>query len=167
LRGSLAVIASKAKQSRLIARDKLRNHGSQEINNFEIAAPASVMQGQAQQKTLRAMTFLEFFNNLLGELMQCIQCKRPFPDEELVASICGSIMGDEHIDSYFLCPVCGVYTVSSLRDSFTGGESESVSGPVSKQEGDKQVALIRQCSKPWSKRCRCEAHRRYFNDRLD
>jgi hypothetical protein len=37
-------------------RAKRSNLGSQEINKFEIAA---------SQKTLLAMTFLEFFNNLL------------------------------------------------------------------------------------------------------
>ena len=99
--------------------------------------------------------------------MQCLRCKRPFLDEDLAASISGSFMGDEHTEAYFLCPGCGVYTIENARDSFTGGESESVSGPVSKQEGDKLVALIRQCSQPSNKRCRCEAHRRYFNDRLD
>jgi hypothetical protein len=76
-------------------------------------------------------------------------------------------MGDEHRDSYFLCPRCGLYTVVSWRDNFTGVESVSLSGPESKQEGDERIALIRRCSEPWDKKCRCEAHRRYFNDTLD
>lgn len=99
--------------------------------------------------------------------MQCIQCKRTFLNDERMASISGSIMGDEHTDTYFFCPVCGVYTVVSLWDNFTGIESETLSGPESKQQGDERVALIRQCSEPWDKKCRCEAHRRYFNDTLD
>jgi hypothetical protein len=99
--------------------------------------------------------------------MQCIQCQRPFLNADRVASISGSIMGDEHTDAYFLCPVCGVYTVVSWRDNFTGVESESISGPQSKQEGDKTIELIRQCLEPWDKKCRCKAHRRYFNDTLD
>lgn len=99
--------------------------------------------------------------------MQCIQCNRPFLIEERVVSISGSIMGDEHTDSYFLCPMCGVYTVVSWWDDFTGVESVDVSGPRSKQEGDETIALIRQCSRPWDKKCRCAAHRRYFNDTLD
>lgn len=99
--------------------------------------------------------------------MQCIQCKRLFLNEEQIASISGSIMGDEHTDAYFLCPVCGVYTVASWWDDFTGVESETVSGPKSRQEGDARVELIRQCSEPWDKKCRCEAHRKYFNDTLD
>jgi hypothetical protein len=44
---------------------KLRNPGFQEMNDFKIAAPASVMQGQAQQKTLLAMTFRKFFSRLI------------------------------------------------------------------------------------------------------
>ena len=99
--------------------------------------------------------------------MQCIQCERPFLNEERVASISGNILGDEHTDAYFLCPVCGVYTVVSWWDNFTGIESESVSGPLSKNAGDKTIELILQCSEPWDKKCRCEAHMRYFNGTLD
>jgi hypothetical protein len=99
--------------------------------------------------------------------MQCIQCSRSFLDEECVASISGSIMGDEHTDAWFLCPLCEVYTVVSWWDNFTGVEMESVSGPESRQEGDQRVELIRRCSDPWDKKCRCAAHRRYFNDTLD
>lgn len=99
--------------------------------------------------------------------MRCMQCNRSFLDEERVASMSGSIMGDEHTDSYYLCPLCDVYTVVSWWDNFTGVESRSLSGPLSKQEGDARIELIRQCSAPWDKKCRCEAHRRYFNDTLD
>jgi hypothetical protein len=99
--------------------------------------------------------------------MQCIQCERPFLNEERVASISGSIMGDEHTDAYFLCPVCGVYTVVSWWDNFMGIESKSVSGPLSKHKGDKTIELIMQCTEPWDKKCRCEAHMRYFNGTLD
>ena len=99
--------------------------------------------------------------------MQCIQCKQPFLDKDRAASISGSIMGDVHTDAWFLCPVCGVYTIVSWWDNFTGVETESLSGPESRLEGDERVGLIRQCSEPWDKKCRCEAHRRYFNDTLD
>ncbi len=99
--------------------------------------------------------------------MQCKQCNRPFLNEELIASMSGSIMGDEYTDSYFLCPVCGVYLVVSWRDDFTGVESTSLSGPVSKQEGDAKIELIRKCSRPWDKKCRCDTHRTYFNNALD
>jgi DNA-directed RNA polymerase subunit RPC12/RpoP len=99
--------------------------------------------------------------------MQCVQCKRDFSDEDRIASISGSFMGDEHIETYYLCSECGRYTVESYRDSFTLGESEHPMGALSKEEGDERVALIRQCPRPWSKRCRCDAHRQYFDDRLD
>ena len=53
--------------------------------------------------------------------------RESFLSEELIASISGSIMGDEHTDSYYLCPVCQVYTVASWWDDFTGVETiESV-----------------------------------------
>ena len=99
--------------------------------------------------------------------MECIKCKRPFQDEDRIASISGSIMGDEYTDSYFFCPLCGVYTVASWRDNFTGFETMSLSGPMSRQKGDERVALIAKCDRPWDKKCRCDAHRAYFNNMLD
>jgi hypothetical protein len=99
--------------------------------------------------------------------MQCIQCGREFRNDESVASISGSIMGDEHSDSYFFCPVCRVYTVVSCRDNFTGGETTNLSGPLSELKGQERIELIRRCSEPWDKKCRCETHREYFNDTLD
>jgi hypothetical protein len=99
--------------------------------------------------------------------MQCINCDRTFLDEERLASISGSIMGDEHTDVYYLCPVCRMYTIASWWDNFTGVESMNLSGPIEQQEGDDRVALIRTCVCPWDKKCRCETHRRYFNDTLD
>src|SRR5512147_1994829 len=99
--------------------------------------------------------------------MQCIQCNRPFLNEERIASISGSIMGDEHTDSYFLCPVCGLYTLASWWDNFTGEETLNVSGPLAPQEAKAQIELIKQCPQPWDKKCRCEAHRAYFRGTLD
>ncbi len=99
--------------------------------------------------------------------MQCTQCKRPFEAADRTAAISGSVMGDEYTDAYFLCPVCAVYTVMSWRDNFTGIESESVSGPMPKEEGDERVRLIGECPEPWDKKCRCEAHSSYFGDGLD
>jgi len=84
-----------------------------------------------------------------------------------VASISGGIMGDEYIESYFLCSRCGVYTVEIYHDRFLGEDSVSVRGPVPRAEGDAKVKLIKQCSRPWDKRCRCEAHRSYFGGWLD
>ncbi len=99
--------------------------------------------------------------------MQCVKCNRSFSQQELIASISGSIMGDEYTDSYYLCPSCLAYTVASWRDNFTGVESMDLSGPRSKQEGDERVALIRACTRPWDKKCRCAAHLAYFNNTLD
>jgi hypothetical protein len=99
--------------------------------------------------------------------MNCIQCTREFLNEELIASISGSIMGDEYTDSYYLCPVCRVYTVAMWRDNFTGIETMNLSGPIPEQKGNERVALIKKCSESWDKHCRCEAHREYFNDALD
>ena len=76
-------------------------------------------------------------------------------------------MGDEVTDSYFLCPMCGVYTVAKWWDDFTGEETMNLAGPVSKEEGEVRIELIRKCSRPWDKKCRCQAHREYFNDTLD
>ena len=99
--------------------------------------------------------------------MQCKQCDRPFQREDWVASISGSIMGDEHTDTYFLCPVCRAYTVATDWDNFTGVETSSVSGPLPKVEGDERIGLIRQCAQPWDKKCRCAAHLAYFRNTLD
>ncbi len=84
-----------------------------------------------------------------------------------MAAISGSIMGDEYTDCYFLCPVCGVYTVAMWRDNFTGEETVHLSGPRSKAEGDAKVSLINGCDRPWDKKCRCEAHLAYFGNWLD
>ena len=50
--------------------------------------------------------------------MDCIQCKRPFLDEDRIASISGSIMGDESTDTYYFCGDCGVYTVEVYHEAF-------------------------------------------------
>jgi len=99
--------------------------------------------------------------------MECRHCNRIFQEEDRVVSISGSIMGDEHSDVYFLCPACNRYTVAEWWDNFTGVETCNISGPLSKEEGDKRVALIRKCAEPWDKKCRCAAHLEYFNNTLD
>ncbi len=99
--------------------------------------------------------------------MNCISCNRPFLKEECVASISGSIMGDEYTDVYYRCPVCRVYTVALWRDNFTGEETVSLSGPLPENEGGMRIDIINRCSEPWNKKCRCDAHREYFNNALD
>ncbi len=100
-------------------------------------------------------------------MVLCQQCNRTLESKDRVASISGSIMGDEHTDSYFFCPVCGVYTVAKWWDNFTGEETMNLSGPLPKPEGDNRVDLIRKCSRPWDKKCRCAAHLDYFHNTLD
>ena len=99
--------------------------------------------------------------------MECQKCHRTFLDEDRIASISGSIMGDEVSDVYYLCPVCDQYTIATWWDDFTGEETMNVSGPLSRAKGDERIAIIRRCSEPWDKKCRCAAHLEYFNNTLD
>ena len=84
-----------------------------------------------------------------------------------MASISGSIMGDEYIESYYFCSQCEVYTLEIFHDRFLGDDDVFVRGPIPKQEGDAKVELIRQCPEPWDKKCRCKAHVSYFDGELD
>ena len=102
--------------------------------------------------------------------MRCSQCGGdldPQDANQLIASIAGSIMGDEQIDSYFLCSRCGVYTLEVYFDRFLGEDEVTVIGPISKEEGDAKVAMIKECSESWDKKCRCPAHKKYFQGWLD
>jgi hypothetical protein len=49
-----------------------------------------------------------------------------------MASMSGSILGDEFIESYFLCKKWWVYTVEIYQDRFSGEEKVSVQGPCPK-----------------------------------
>ena len=103
-------------------------------------------------------------------MIPCSQCGEdldPTRKYECAASISGSIMGDEYIESYYFCKRCEVYTVEIYHDRFLGEDNILMRGPVSKAEGDAQVELIRHCSEPWNKKCRCEAHRSYFQECLE
>ena len=99
--------------------------------------------------------------------MNCKKCNRTFSKEDRLASMSGSIMGDEYTDAYYLCPVCRVFTVANWWDNFTGIETMDTSGPMEEHLGMERVELIRQCFRPWDKKCRCASHRAYFNDALD
>ncbi|MFO7696681.1 MAG: hypothetical protein R6X16_05945 [Anaerolineae bacterium] len=76
-------------------------------------------------------------------------------------------MGDECTESWYYCTRCQAYTVEVYWDTFLGDDTVSLRGPVSRVQGDEQVALIRRCPTPWLKSCRCDAHRAYFGDALD
>jgi len=57
--------------------------------------------------------------------------------------------------------------MASWWDNFTGVETMNLSGPIAEQKGNERVELIKKCSRPWAKKCRCDAHREYFNNSLD
>ncbi len=100
----------------------------------------------------------------------CSGCGRAFGGQGApgrVASIAGSIMGDEYVDTYYFCDRCAVYTVEHYHDRFSGEEGASVSGPLPRASGDAKVAIIRRCSTPFDKTCRCQAHLDYFGGSLD
>jgi hypothetical protein len=103
-------------------------------------------------------------------MISCRACGKEFKREKNsghVASISGSIMGDECIESYYFCDDCQVYTVEVYFDYFSGEEVSHVYGPIAKKDGDEKVALIRRCRQPWNKSCRCTTHQTYFNRSLD
>ncbi len=103
-------------------------------------------------------------------MIHCSQCGQEIVGtggQKCAASIAGSIMGDEYIESYYLCDHCGVYTVEVYHDRFCGEDEVSARGPLSRADGDAKVELIRKCSEPWDKKCRCDAHRSYFGSWLD
>jgi len=79
--------------------------------------------------------------------MQCLQCGRDIildNAEGFVPSISGGIMGDEYIETYYLCTHCGVYTIEIFHDRFLGEEEIYFRGPMSKEAGEKKIQLIRQ-----------------------
>jgi len=103
-------------------------------------------------------------------MTQCLKCGRSFDihsEEDRIASISGSILGDEHTESYFLCHSCNLYTVEVFFEPFLGDDEVTTRGPLTHEEGDAKVAIINQCPKPWSKRCRCPAHLEYWQGQLD
>lgn len=102
--------------------------------------------------------------------MKCARCGNNSENDKsggFAASISGSIMGDEVTDVYSFCSVCGVYTVEACHDRFLGVEDISGGRLMSKEAGDERIRLIRRCSEPWEKKCRCDAHRAYFGGSLD
>lgn len=103
-------------------------------------------------------------------MIECAKCGKVFDTEKggrPLASISGSLMGDEYIESYFFCESCGTYTVEIYHDRFLGDSTVFIRGPVPKAEGDAKVQLIGRCPEPWDKKCRCTAHMEYFQGQLD
>ena len=102
--------------------------------------------------------------------MKCSKCGKELGglrDGSRIAFICGGVMGDEYIESYYRCGDCGAYTLEVYHDRFCGEGSVSVRGPLERKKAEKKMEIIGRCPKPWSKRCRCEAHIEYFGNILD
>lgn len=95
----------------------------------------------------------------------CTKCGRQFAPQgpEKAAAIAGLALGDEYVETWFLCPACGVYTRRISRESFLGDTHERIDGPVDRARGDAMVELIRQCPDPLDKWCDCPAHKAYFS----
>ncbi len=103
-------------------------------------------------------------------MAECSGCGKPLEGEGAtgrVASICGSVMGDEQTDVYYRCPHCGVYTVAAWTESFCGEDTVAMQGPLTEAEAAPRIELIGRCATPWDKKCRCEAHQEYFRGWLD
>ncbi len=100
-------------------------------------------------------------------VVSCTNCGNEMHGDASVASMSGSILGDECTESFFLCERCDCYTVTIFWSCFSGTETSSVKGPLTKQDGERQVDLIRKCAEPWNKKCRCDAHCSYFDGMLD
>ena len=103
-------------------------------------------------------------------MIKCSKCEKVLEtdkENKRIAIISGSIMGDEYTESYIFCTECQVYTVEIYRDRFLGPEQVSIKGPLSKEEGDKIINIIKKCPEPWNKKCRCNAHHEYFRGMLD
>lgn len=102
-------------------------------------------------------------------MTRCAGCRHRLDDAaSLVASMHGSLMGDEYVECYYCCPECGATTLSVVRDRFLGDEVVVTEAAVlSGDEARRRLALIARCPEPWNKRCRCDAHREYFGEALD
>lgn len=75
------------------------------------------------------------------------------------------VLGDEYIYSYWWCARCGCYTVEAYHDRFMGESEIGFLPPISKEEGDRAVAIIRACPTPHDKFCECASHRAMYRGR--
>jgi hypothetical protein len=92
--------------------------------------------------------------------MKCTRCGADlggFGDCE--ASICLRPREDEETRSYFLCERCNLYSVwVCIEDFWTDEDTMFAVGPKLRAEGDRIVALIRECPAPGLASCRCPTH---------
>jgi hypothetical protein len=104
------------------------------------------------------------------DMVKCLRCgasEDTSPDFARVASISGSIAGDEYIESLYYCDRCECYTIEAYHDRFLGEETVTFEGPFDKAKGDALAAVIAACPEPWNKKCRCPSHQEYFGNCLD
>lgn len=86
--------------------------------------------------------------------LRCARCGSapgPAGPGQRVASVSGSILGDECTETWYYGSGCNACTVEIYRDVLLGENSVSINGPVAREEGDSQIALIRQCATPGSR----------------
>jgi hypothetical protein len=93
-------------------------------------------------------------------MAHCKKCGAGIPENPVCIS--AELSGDEYTECWYFCGKCGVYSVESFTEPFADEETTRVEGPIPKDEGDKKVALARQCETPWEKKCDCDAHKEYF-----
>ncbi|MGK5083933.1 hypothetical protein WDW37_11585 [Bdellovibrionota bacterium FG-1] len=96
--------------------------------------------------------------------MKCLNCQKEFPEEAKPrAGIAIMVAGDEYTYSYWQCEVCSFYTVKSYYDPFMGDNSEvTFLPPMSKEVGDRCVALVLACPAPFDKYCECASHQALY-----
>ncbi|MEN8151271.1 MAG: hypothetical protein ABFS86_15755 [Planctomycetota bacterium] len=92
--------------------------------------------------------------------MKCRKCGADLGDlREAAASICLRPREDEETRTYFFCEACGVWSVwLCIEDQWTDEDKLIAVGPVSREEGDRIVALIGECPDPGLSWCRCPVH---------
>lgn len=91
----------------------------------------------------------------------CAGCEAEIPDR--VAFICGDLFGDEYIEPFYRCGICGAYTRKVYRDRFFGEGQMTLQGPIEAEVAESQIALMRRCPAPSDEDCRCAAHEEYFH----
>ena len=100
-------------------------------------------------------------------LMNCANCDEYIGEiKDQIASIAMLVMGDEYIYSYFRCSACEMYTAERYYDRFMGGTDISLMLPFEKEQGEKIIALIRDCPEPNSKFCECDSHQALYTGRI-
>jgi len=93
-------------------------------------------------------------------MADCTKCGAKVSGSEVCIS--AELSGDEYTECWYLCGKCHVYSVESFTEQFAGDEKSRVEGPIPKEEGDRKVALAKQCDTPREKKCDCPAHKKYF-----